>query len=127
MEDMLKELEKLTKELGDFREKFNPESEEYKERKINNLKKAKKAIIESLNSEDPECIMFVTNQRITTSGTVVETLSLLSSVIDKFANDNDIPLDLLVKAFIFGTCVKDGQKVDHDKIEEVLDSIKELI
>lgn len=115
----LKELEKLIDKLI---EDFDGKDEENE----NNLKKGRKKVEEQL--EISKVIVFANQNGSMSVGKTDDVLASLSLLINNLLRD--VSLNTMAKVVVTAIACKDNSKeieIDHNKLNEVLEAIKELM
>lgn len=123
---MEKELIELNKILDKIIDKIEKPEENDKEKK-QNIKKAQKKIKEQLELEN-EVIIFGNQNGSLCSGQAGDILATLATVINNLMED--IPIDIMTKTVVMAIACKDNTeeiKIDREKLNQVLEAIKELL
>lgn len=123
---MEKELAELNKILDKIIGKVEKPEEDNKQ-KIQNIKKAQKKIKEQLELEN-EVVIFGNQNGSLCSGQAGDILATLATLINNLMED--IPLEIMTQTVVMAIACKDNTeeiKIDRDKLNEVLEAIKELL
>ena len=114
MEELLKELKKIKKELGDDDNKTVKEVKETLEEIINEF-------------DEDDCILLITKNRGLIRASGAQTLGLFAVASERLSEE--LPIEYLTDAFIRGVAGKKNNpdKLDKDKINEILEAIKKAI
>lgn len=120
---MEKELEELLKKLKELKDEMKEENSKIKKE---NIKEANEKIINALKNQEHECLIFATDNCFSVYGSLVNIQALVASIIRQLSEDGD--KEAIMEACLIGLASKEDKcELDKDKVDEILEMLKDLM